>query len=194
MAGRKIQEDAGQRAHVPVTMPILVGVDGKIRMSKSIGNHIGLADPPDEQYGKAMSIPDEAVMNFFVLGTSVPRGELEAIGAQLHQEPMAVKKRLARTIVEEFHGPEAAAEAEATFERTVQRREIPDEIPEASVGQATTLIDIVVEHGLASSRREARRLFEQGAVSVDGAIATLETVAQAGSIVQVGKRRWLRLV
>jgi len=194
MAGRKIQEDAGQRPHVPVTMPILVGIDGKLRMSKSMGNHIGIADAPDEQYGKAMSIPDEAVMDFFVLGTSVPRAELESLREQLHRDPMGTKKRLARTIVTEFHGHAAAAEAEVTFERTVQRHETPQGIPEARIEAGAALIDVVVAQGLAPSRREARRLFEQGAVSVDGDLAGLDAVARAGTIVQVGKRRWLRLV
>jgi tyrosyl-tRNA synthetase len=194
MAGRKIQEDAGQRPHVPVTMPILVGVDGKQRMSKSTGNHIGIGDPPDEQYGKAMSIPDEVVMDFFVLGTSVPRSELDDIRRQLERDPMGTKKLLARTIVTEFHGPEAADEAEATFERTVQRREVPDDIPEAPVNGGGPLLELLVEHGLAPSRREARRLFEQGAVSVDGEVVAPDVVARAGGVVQVGKRRWLRLV
>jgi tyrosyl-tRNA synthetase len=193
MAGRKIQEDAGQRAHVPVTLPILVGLDGKERMSKSKGNHIGVGDPPGEQYGKAMSIPDEAVMDFFVLATNVPRAELEALRAALAADPMATKKRLARTIVEEFWGAEQAAEAQAAFERTVQRKEVPDEIPAFAV-EGRSMLDVVVDAKLAPSRREARRLFEQGAVSVDGAVVEDAGVAaSAGTTLQVGKRRWLRL-
>src|SRR5690348_8909752 len=99
MAGRKIQEDAGQKPHVPVTMPILVGLDGKARMSKSAGNHIGINDPAAEQYGKAMSLPDDVMMDFFVLATNVPRAELESLKQQAEREPMATKKLLARTIV-----------------------------------------------------------------------------------------------
>lgn len=194
MAGRKIQEDAGQRPHVPVTSPILVGLDGKERMSKSKGNHIGIDDPPGEQYGKAMSIPDEVVMNFFTLATNVPRSDLESVHQRLEREPMAVKKLLARTIVSEFWGEDAASEAQADFERTVQRKEVPDEMPEVSVSGEETLIDVVVENGMAPSKREARRLFEQGAVSMDGVVASLETVATRGAVVQVGKRRWLKLV
>jgi tyrosyl-tRNA synthetase len=194
MAGRKIQEDAGQRPHVPVTMPILVGLDGKERMSKSKGNHIGISDPPAEQYGKAMSIPDEVVMDFFVLATNVPRGELEAIRRRLAHDPMATKKLLARTIVTEFWGEEAAREAEAHFERTVQRREAPGDIPAFAVEPGTPLIEVIVAAGLAASKREARRLIEQGSVSIDGEDATLETVARTGAVLQVGKRRWLRLI
>lgn len=194
MAGRKIQEDAGQRPHVPVTLPILVGLDGKERMSKSKGNHIGVNDSASDQYGKAMSIPDGAVMDFFVLATNLPRTELPSVQALLGRDPMAAKKLLARTIATEFHGEAAATEAEAEFERTVQRREAPGEIPEHAVVPGTPLIDVIVEAGLAPSRREARRLFEQSAVSVDAEAAGLDATAMPGTVVQVGKRRWLRLV
>ena len=194
MAGRKIQEDAGQRPHVPVTMPILVGLDGKERMSKSKGNHIGVNDPPQEQYGKAMSLPDEAVMSFFVLATNVPRTELPAIQQEIERDPMGAKKRLARTIVFEFYGEAAAEAAEAGFERTVQRKEMPDDIPEFALEGSVTLIDVLVAAGAAPSKREARRLFEQHAVTVDGLPVEATAAAQRGMVVQVGKRRWLRLV
>jgi tyrosyl-tRNA synthetase len=192
MAGRKIQEDAGQRPHVPVTLPILVGLDGKERMSKSKGNHIGVSDPAPEQYGKAMSIPDGAVMDFFVLATNVARGELEAIRHQLAQDPMGTKKRLARTIAAEFWGDAAAAEAEAQFERTVQRKEVPDDMPHYPLGIGESLIDVITSAGLAPSRKEARRLIEQNAVSIDGEPANLASTPRPG-VMQVGKRRWLRL-
>ena len=195
MAGRKIQEDAGQRPHIPVTLPILVGLDGKERMSKSKGNHIGVNDGPNEQYGKAMSLPDDVIMSFFVLATNVPRTDLPEIEKQIEREPMAAKKRLARTIVSEFHGEAAAAEAQTTFERTVQRKEVPDEIPEHATAEGELLVDAVVAAGAAPSKREARRLFEQGAVSIEGnVVADLSTPATPGTVVQVGKRRWLRLV
>ncbi len=194
MAGRKIQEDAGQRPHVPVTMPILVGLDGKDRMSKSKGNHIGVNDSATEQYGKAMSIPDSAVMDFFVLATDLPRAELPAVQALLARDPMAAKKLLARTIATEFHGEAAAREAEASFERTVQRKETPDEIPEYTVVAGTPLVDVLVDAKLAPSRREARRLLEQGAVSIDGEVTTVAATATPGTTLQVGKRRWLRLL
>jgi len=195
MAGRKIQEDAGQRPHVPVTMPILVGLDGKARMSKSAGNHIGVNDPPEEQYGKAMSLPDDVIMQFFVLATNVPRTDLPEIERQVERDPMGAKKRLARTIVSEIWGEEAAEAAEQHFVRTVQQKEVPDDIPEHRVTDGELLIDAIVANGLASSKRDARRLFEQGAVSVDGeTVKDSTTVARAGSTVQVGKRRWLRLV
>ena len=197
MAGRKLQEDAGQRKHVPVTMPILVGVDGVMRMSKSPGNFIGLDEAPEEQYGKAMSIPDGVLANYFELATSLDRGEVAATIEGLaagERDPMVEKKRLARTIVTELHGEAAAAAAEAHFERTVQRREEPEEMPEAPAHEGQALIDVIVEAGAAPSRREARRLFEQGAVSVDGeVVGDGRAPARVGSRVRVGKRRWLRI-
>lgn len=197
MAGRKIQEDAGQRKHVPVTVPILVGIDGSMRMSKSTGNFIGLDEAPEEQYGKAMSIPDGALANYFQLATNLDRNDVVATIEGLannERDPMTEKKRLARTIVTELHGEEEAARAEAHFERTVQRREEPEEMPEAPAGEGQALIDVIVEAGAAPSRREARRLFEQGAVTVDGAPAgDGREPARIGSRVRVGKRRWLRI-
>lgn len=197
MAGRKIQEDAGQRPHVPVTLPILVGLDGKERMSKSKGNHIGVQDPPEEQYGKVMSLPDDVLGDFYTLATNIDPREVERIAAGLvdgSRNPMEQKKHLARTIVSELHGEAAAKAAEEHFERTVQRKEIPEEIPEWAVNGRQQLLDVIVDAGLAPSKREARRLFEQGAVSVDGEPASLDAVANGGQTVQVGKRRWLRLV
>jgi tyrosyl-tRNA synthetase len=197
MAGRKIQEDAGQRAHVPITMPILVGLDGKERMSKSKGNHIGVSDSPEEQFGKAMSIPDEAVENFFTLATNLHPDDVRAVMRDLragNQTPMEVKKLLARTIVGELWGDDAAKNAQAHFERTVQRKEIPDDMPEHVMVPGQLLIDIVVAAGAAPSKREARRLFEQRAVTMDGNVVEPTTPGRAGTVVQVGKRRWLRLV
>jgi len=194
MAGRKIQEDAGQKPHVPVTMPILVGLDGKERMSKSKGNHIGVNDSADEQYGKAMSLPDNVLMDFYVLATNVPRAELPAIERLVESRPMEAKKRLARTIAAEYHGEAAALEAQERFERTVQRKEAPDQMPTHAAAPGTLLIDALVAAGMAPSKREARRLIDQGAVVVNGEIADQDADACAGTTVQVGKRRWLRLV
>ena len=198
MAGRKLQEDAGQHKHVPVTVPILVGIDGVMRMSKSTGNFIGLGEAPEEQYGKAMSIPDSALANYFQLATNIDRGEVGRTVAGLatgERDAMTEKKRLARTIVTELHGEAAARQAEAHFERTVQRREEPEDMPEAAVEEGQALIDVIVEAGAAPSRREARRLFDQGAVTVDGEpVKDGREPARVGSRVRVGKRRWLRIV
>jgi tyrosyl-tRNA synthetase len=197
MAGRKIQEDAGQKPHVPVTMPILVGLDGKERMSKSKGNHIGVSDSPDEQFGKAMSIPDEVLEDFFTLATNLHPDEVRAIMQALKngdRSPMDTKKLLARTIVGEFWGEDAANAAQEHFERTVQRKEVPDDVPEYRVANGDLLLDLIVTAGAAPSKREARRLFEQRAVTMDGNVVEPTTPARKGTIVQVGKRKWIRLV
>ncbi len=197
MAGRKIQADAGQRPHVPVTLPILVGLDGKERMSKSKGNHVGVDDPPEVQFGKVMSIPDEVIEQFFTLGTNLHPAQVQRIMAAMRtgeQSPMETKKLLARTIVSEFWGPEAAARAQEHFERTIQRKEVPDDVPEYAVREGELLIDVVLGAGAAPSKREARRLFEQKAVTVDGLAMEATTPARPGTVVHVGKRRWIRLV
>ena len=197
MAGRKLQEAAGQRKHVPVTMPILTGTDGVRRMSKSAGNFIGLDEAPEEQYGKAMSIPDGALASWFELATNLDRAEVAATARRLaggERDPLAEKKRLARTIVAELHGEEAAARAEDRFERTVQRGQAPEDAPDAPARAGQALIDVIVAAGAAPSRREARRLFGQGAVSVDGEpVADERAPARPGTRVRVGKRRWLRI-
>ena len=208
MAGRKIQEDAGQKPHVPVTMPILVGLDGKARMSKSAGNHIGVADAPDEQYGKAMSLPDAAMMDFFVLATNVPQSELPEIAKQIESDPMGAKKRLARTIVSEFHGDDAAQAAEANFQKTVQ----PEQLGVADFETASadrvrlpwvtgeTYAEMVKRADPSRSSREVARLFAQGAVqrvvsirSPEAALLVLGPVdanaqVAGGEIIRIGKR------
>ena len=193
MAGRKIQQDASQRPHVPLTLPILVGLDGKERMSKSKGNHIGVDDSVDEQYGKIMSLPDAAVMDFFTLATNVRRSELANLSQLLERNPLEAKKLLARTIAGEFHGADEAAAAQGRFEKTIQRGEVPADMPEIAAPLGKLLIDIILEAGLAQSKREARRLFDQGAVSVEGTVVDSRAEAVPGTAVQVRKRRWLRL-
>jgi len=219
MAGRKIQEDAGQRPHVPVTLPILVGLDGKERMSKSKGNHIGVSDSANEQYGKAMSIPDEAVLDFFVLATNVPRTELPAIHHEIGQNPMAAKKRLARTIASEFWGEAAADEAESLWTRRARGElelgSLQDELEHGPEGYIRLpyvadeeITDLLLRSGFVSSRREARRQLQQGAVklvisSADG-ISKLQQMhndnviqlgdgwyVQSGDGYRLGKKLWI---
>src|SRR6185312_14474843 len=165
MAGRKIQEDAGQKPHVPVTLPILVGLDGKARMSKSAGNHIGVSDSPDDQYGKVMSLPDDVLESFFVLATNVERSRIPEIMADAPAHPMETKKLLARTIVSEFHGEAAADAAEERFERTVQRKELLDEDfrPARSL-PGEPLSAFLVRIKAVESRRQVNRLVAEGAI------------------------------
>jgi tyrosyl-tRNA synthetase len=163
-------------------------------MSKSKGNHIGLSDSADEQYGKVMSLPDDVVGQFFVLATNVDRTAIPTIMSRAASDPMGVKKQLARTIVAEFHGEEAARQAEERFERTVQRKEAPAEIPEFRIEGEQSLLDVIVAAGAVPSKREARRLFDQHAITINGEPVDTTFPATRGTVVQVGKRRWLRLV
>ena len=151
-------------------------------------------DEPGEIFGKVMSLPDNVLLSFYVLATNVPRTELAGIEERIERDPMAAKKQLGRTIVAEFWGDDAAERAEAGFERQFQRGEAPAEMPEYRVGDRESLLDVVMAAGLAPSRREARRLFEQGAVTAGGHVLAAESTAMKGTIVKVGKRRWLRLV
>jgi tyrosyl-tRNA synthetase len=193
MAGRKLQEVFGQKPQVCITFPVLIGTDGVQRMSKSLGNYIGVAEPPNDIYGKAMSINDSLIFQYFELLTDVPEKELEEWRQALSQEkvnPMVLKKRLARELVIQLYSPKEAAAAEAHFEKVFQKREVPEQMAEVPSGE---LMDILVAQGLAKSRNDARRLVAQGAVDVDGQKATdAHMVVPKNSIIKVGKRGYIK--
>src|SRR3990172_7936413 len=201
----------GQRPQQVLLVPLLVGTDGQNKMSKSLENYIGVDEPPEEMYGKVMSVPDSLLLPYFELLTDVPDAELEewrqALGAG-RANPMELKKRLGREIVAQFHSPQAADEAEAHFERVFQRREAPEEVAEFLVPpdlasqlerdkSKVDLTDFLVAAGLVPSRSEGKRQVSQGAVEVDGrkvgdpreGLALLRD----GAVVRVGKRRFARL-
>lgn len=198
MAGRKLQEVFGQRPQIPITVPILVGTDGHIRMSKSIGNYIGITEPPEVMYGKIMSLPDEAMHNYFTLVTrwspaEIARMEAEIADGTLH--PMEAKKRLAWEIVDIFWGSAAADEAAAHFARVHQQRELPEDMPEHTLTAPVKLVDLLCTLGLASSKSNARRLIQQGGVRLDDErIDDIEALVNPGEhVLQVGKRNFVRL-
>ncbi len=197
MAGRTLQRAHGQRPQVCVTMPILIGTDGHLRMSKTTGNYIAVTDPPAEMYGKVMSVPDHLILHYYELVTSAGQQEIDAARAGLAAEnPMGWKKRLAYRITCDFYGAEAALEAQAEFERTFQARELPEEMPEVALeaGQPVDLPRLLVAAGIAASRKEAQRLLEQGALELDGApFREREWQPIDGAVIKVGKRRWLRV-
>ncbi len=198
MAGRKLQETFGQRPQIAITMPILVGTDGHIRMSKSIGNYIGISEPPEVMYGKVMSLPDEAMSNYFNLVTRWTPGEIAALEDAIRQgqlHPMEAKKKLAWEIVDIFHGSEAADAAAAHFARVHQQRELPQDIPEYALEEPRKLIEVMVASGMAGSKSQARRLIRQKGVKLDGQVIadTEMTLTPGEQILQVGKRRFLRL-
>jgi tyrosyl-tRNA synthetase len=200
LAGRKLQEAFGQRPQICITLPILVGTDGRLRMGKSKGNYVGLTEPPEDKYGKTMSIPDSAMRNWFELVTRWTPAQIdERLGAvergKIH--PMDAKKKLAWEIVSIFDGDEAADRAAAHFERVHQQRQLPEEMPVRALVGPTNVVDIIFDAGLARSKSEARRLVKQGAVKLDGErVASIEAEIEVEGqrVLQVGKRRFLRLV
>jgi tyrosyl-tRNA synthetase len=202
MMGRVVQRGYGTEPQVALTMPLLIGTDGEQKMSQSLGNYIGISDDPVDQFGKTMSIPDELLVQWFELATDLPVTEITSIAAGLEDgslHPNATKRRLAREIVGLYHGQDAAQEAEEHFDLVHKRHEIPDEIPVHPLGDAdpVSLSALIRDTGLATSGGEARRLIQQGAVRLDGdPVGDLELPRQrlAGAVLQVGKRRFVRLV
>jgi len=198
MAGRQLQEAWGQRPQVCITLPILVGTDGHEKMSKSLGNYIGLTESANEMFGKVMSIPDHAMLNFYTLATPLRPAEVDAIARDIEAgtlRPMDAKKRLAEEIAAVFHGRDGAQAARAYFESTFQRRETPDEMPEHPVDGESTLAAVLVAAGAAKSNGEVRRLVGQGAVSVNGqAVTDIAVPLVPGDEVRVGRHRFLRIV
>jgi tyrosyl-tRNA synthetase len=200
MAGRKLQEALGQRPQVCLTLPILVGTDGYQRMGQSRGNYISVDEPPEEMYGKVMSIPDHAMRNYFDLLSSFEPAQIADIENRIATEslhPMDAKMTLARDIVTIYHDAEAASRAEAHFKRVFQRGKLPEDMLTHKLAAPQNIVDLLVEVGLAPSKSQARRLVAQGGVRLDGnrVESIEETVMPDGEkILQVGKRRFVRLV
>ena len=201
MAGRKLQEAFGQRPQIALTTPILVGTDGHLRMSKTTGNYIGINEPPEEIYGKVMSIPDHAMLDYYILVTRFSPDEVAAVERGLADgslHPMEAKAQLAREIVSIFHSDEAAAQAEAHFKKVFQKGELPSEMPthRPSVSELN-IVDLLVAADLAKSKSEARRFIQQGGVKLDGEkVDSIELMVSVkdGMILQVGKRRFAKLI
>ncbi len=203
LMAREIQRDYGQRPQAVITHPLLVGTDGVEKMSKSLGNAIGITDPPEDMYGKVMSISDALMLEYFDrLGAGgdweALCGEREALGRD-EGDPLAFKQALARRLVERFHGSEAARRAAERFRRVVQRKELPEDIPERSfpVGKdgRKGLLELLEALEFASSRGEGRRLIQQKAVQIDGQLARDPALYLAPGIylIRVGKRRFARV-
>ncbi len=198
LVGRDLQRAHGQEPQVALTVPILEGLDGVQKMSKSLGNYVSINEPPADIYGKLMSVSDALMFRYFELATRVPEEELAEL-RRLH--PMDAKKRLARTVTAMYQGEAAAAAAEAHFARVVQNKELPESI---DVIHLSTPSDgepawkIIVQAGMAPSNSEARRLIQQGAVEFDGARISDPNqkvmVSGLSRLLQVGKRKFKRFV
>ncbi len=206
LVGRELQSMMGQRPQQCFMTPLLIGTDGFKKMSQSLGNYIGVAEPPEQKYGKIMSISDTLIMEYFELLTDVSEKELKEFKEALDNNninPMELKKRLAREIIVQLDGKEAANAAEEHFAKTVQEKEIPDDIEVKSISFTefsyedgnVNLARLITKVGLTKSRSEADRLILQGAISIDGVKITKNSVnLQNNNIIKVGKRRFARII
>ena len=196
LVGRDLQRAHGQEPQVALTVPILEGLDGAQKMSKTLGNYVGVTEPPAEMYGKLMSVSDDLMFRYFELVTRVSEEEIQALRT-LH--PMEAKKRLAFTVTAMYHGEAGAREGEDHFSRVVQGKEVPekvDRISKATPYEGEPAWKVVVMSGLVPSNSEARRQIQQGAVEVDGRpLADANQPLQAGReyLIRVGKRRFKRV-
>jgi tyrosyl-tRNA synthetase len=200
LVGRELQTMLGQRGQQVLMVPLLVGTDGVHKMSKSLGNYIGVAETPENIFGKVMSIPDSIIMNYFELLTDVSDSELEEFRRLLDKNeinPMSLKKKLGKEIVTRLYDSVAAAEAEGHFSKVVQKKETPDEIEEYcyNLDGNVDLKDLLTYIKMARSRSDAGRLIDQGAVSINGQTVTVNSIKlESGCIVKVGKRRFAKII
>ncbi|MBT9173070.1 MAG: Tyrosine--tRNA ligase [Syntrophomonadaceae bacterium] len=204
LMGRHLQREYGQEPQVCVMMPILVGLDGVQKMSKSLGNYIGITEEPQQIFGKAMSMADELMPEYYRLATDYSMEQAAEVEAALKNgslHPRDAKMRLAYRIVQIYHGQPAADLAAAEFRKVFQQRDLPSDIPEIDASALTgngsvQLVRLLVYAGLAASNSEARRLLNQGGVRVDGEKiddAEAEILVRPGLVIQAGKRRFIRL-
>ena len=201
LMGRELQRTYGQEPQVVLTMPLLEGLDGVNKMSKSLGNYIGITDPADDIYGKVMSVSDDLMFRYFELLSDRDLDEINALRARIDAgdlHPKAVKMELARELTARFHDREAAARAEENFERVFKKHGLPDEIPEHEVPAGEIWLPrLLTDCGLVKGTGEARRLIRQNAVSLDGTKITDEDHSLAGTgevLIKVGKRRFCRVL
>jgi len=196
-AARKIMTFLGEKPNIAIIMGILPGTDGEIRMSKSLGNHIPILAAPEDMYGKVMSLPDKAMGTYFRLVTRWTEAQIAELeegmrSGRLH--PRDVKMKLAREVVEIFHSPEDAQEAEDAFVRVFQQGDLPAEIPEYRLQAGQTVLDVLEASGLVASRSEGRRLIDQKGVRLDGELLGDPNQPFPGAgVLQAGKRRFVRV-
>ena len=201
LMGRHLQGEEGMPEQTIITMPILEGLDGVQKMSKSLGNYIGISEAPAEMYGKAMSIPDELMMRYFMLVTDMSIEEQEQLAKDLESgtaHPRDVKMKLAHTIVRLYHGEEAANFGQEEFVRVFQKHAMPTDIPEYKVAiteESVFVPQLLSDVGLTASNGEARRSIKAGAFKIDGEKCNEEhIVLKDGMVLQVGKRKFIKIV
>ena len=208
LAGRELMEKMGMEPQVCLTLPLLEGTDGVQKMSKSYGNYVGVTDEPADMFGKIMSIPDELMVKYYRLASTVPVDEIDEIEQGLAADklhPNKVKRALARNIVEAYHGADQAVAAEAQFDLVFKQHEIPDDIPEYAADLTPNdqglvyLAKLIADAGLAGSTGDARRLIDGGGVKINGEPVAakcynVDPALLAGATLQVGKRKFAKLV
>lgn len=208
LAGRELMEKMGMEPQVCLTLPLLEGTDGVKKMSKSYGNYIGLTDAPNDMFGKVMSIPDELMVKYYRLASTVPVDQIDAIEKGLAADeihPNRCKRDLAQNIVAAYYDEEAAKEAEAAFDRQFKQHEVPEDIPEFAADLTPNeegmvyLAKLIADSGLTKSTGDARRMIDQGGVKINGEAVAAKSYNVApetlsGAVIQVGKRKFVRLV
>lgn len=200
IVGRKIQEEFGQRPQIVMTMPIIEGIDGKLKMSKSYNNYVAFTDPPNEMYGKLMAIPDHLIIKYMRLLTDIPEKEIEKYEEGMREKsinPRDVKMKLAFEITKFFHGEDKAKEAQDRFIKVFREKEVPEDIPAYEFGEEEIpIVDLLLSVGAASSRSEAKRLINQGGVYVNGErVKDFREILKLDKeiVLKVGKRRFYRI-
>ncbi|MEO0051110.1 MAG: tyrosine--tRNA ligase [candidate division WOR-3 bacterium] len=200
LVGRELQARFGQEPQVIMTVPLLVGTDGKMKMSKSYGNYVGISEPAGEMFGKLMSIPDELILDYFRLTTDKTDAEIGEYERRLRsgENPRNIKAELAKAVVAIYHSPAAAEQAAAEFDRVFREKQAPAEMPEFRIPDAgINIVDLIVQTGLLPSKSEARRKLQEGAVYLDGVRvndpALMLKPPAAPAVLKVGKRRFVRL-
>ncbi|MEO0293840.1 MAG: tyrosine--tRNA ligase [candidate division WOR-3 bacterium] len=200
LLGREMQKSFGQEPQVIILMPILEGLDGKRKMSKSYGNYVGIAESPKEQFGKIMSIPDELILRYFELCLSSSKENLEALKERLEkgENPRDLKLELAEKIVSYYHNKEEAKRAREEFIKVFSKREVPENIEEIKVkkGEKIWIVELLSKAGLVKSRGEARRLIEGGALKIDSkkmVDSTLNLSFEKDTVIKLGKRKFLKI-
>ena len=200
LVGRDIQREYGQDPQVILTVPLMEGTDGVEKMSKSYDNHIGITDSPDEMYGKTLSIPDNMIEKYFLLAANANEKKMDEVKKSLSDtqlNPRDIKRELARKIVEIYHSENLAKKAEENFDKIFIKKDIPEDIPEVKLDEDTLIVDVLVLYELVTSKSEARRLIDQGAVKINDrkCIDRDQIIKKDESLViKVGKRRFLKII
>ena len=199
LVGRDIQREYGQKPQVILTVPLMEGTDGIEKMSKSYDNHIGITDSPDEMYGKTLSIPDNMIEKYFMLATNYDEKNMDKVKISLSDtkvNPRDIKRELARKIVEIYYSEDLAKKAEENFDKIFIKKDIPDHMAEVKLDEDTLIVDILLLYELVSSKSEARRLIDQGAVKInDQKCVDRDYVIKKDEplVIKVGKRRFLKV-